>query len=95
MVRVESDHHDDDVLQIVGLLAEANDFVVIDSMKPQAAIAVQRAIFAPNPVYPGDEFFQAVGAGDVPTLDLVLFRIEIFLAAGFTRDIFAKLEAGP
>src|SRR5262249_15766021 len=52
---------------------------------------LQCDVFSADLVYQRDERSQASWFMQIPFLDLILFGIEIFLTAAFSRDIFIKL----
>src|SRR5678815_3799910 len=92
MMRVEIHDHDDDIAEIFSSFRVANHLLIIDLMKTEAPIALERRIVLANSVHMRDEVFQTVGAFPVPMLDLVLLRIEILLAARLSWTIFQQLE---
>src|SRR5215475_4763781 len=94
MMGVEVDHDEDNLPVILRVLAVAQELVVADGVKAQAPVAVQGWILTADAVDTGDEVFEAVRSSDVPFLNFVLFRVQIFLAAGLTGAILAELEGG-
>ena len=89
MICIEIDDHDYDIVQIVGVLAEADDLVVVDVVEPEIGVALQRLVLSTYPVHARDETLEAVRAVEIPVANLVFLRIEVFLAAGVTRAILA------
>ena len=57
MIGVQVHHHQDDVTEIVGLLAVADEPVIIDWVKEKTPVALQCHIFLSDAVHLGGEFF--------------------------------------
>jgi hypothetical protein len=89
---VEVDHHQDDVGQILGCLGVADELFVIDGMKAQTPVALERRVFPADPVHPADDVPQAVASINIPGFDLVLFRIQVLFTAEFFDLIFAEFK---
>ena len=92
VMRVQIDHNHDDVTLVVCAFAEAENLRIIDRIEAQVAIALESAVFVPDPVDAGNKLFKATRLFQIPSLDLIFFRIEIFFAAGFPRHVFTKLK---
>ena len=92
VMRIEVHRNDNNVIAIFGMFSETDNLVIVHGVKTQAAITMERRICRANLVHPRDKPAQAIGRIDVPILDLVFFRIQIFLAAGLTRRVDAELE---
>src|SRR6266516_3350470 len=89
--RIETYYGYDDVPFIRCVLAVADDLIIVDRMKPQAFVRLQRGIFLPNCIHPFDESAEARRIVEIPALDLIFLGIKILFASWFTRHILAKL----
>src|SRR5579863_4667968 len=83
---------DDNVGKIAGRLAVADYFGIIRLMKMQISVALESRIVAANLIDARDEVLQAPGGFEIPTLQFVLFGVEVLFAAGLPGCALAKLE---
>src|SRR3954468_2926930 len=90
VVGIQIDRHQDDARSL--LLGIAQQLVVVRRMEAQAPVRLQRGVLPPDPVQARDQRPQAVGALAIPALDLVLFRVQILLAARLARQALHQLE---
>ena len=93
--RIEVHDEEHDVVIAAGqddALAPAEDHVVLDALEPQRVIVLQRGCARRIAVHPADQVAQAVGAFEVPVPDLVLLRVEVFLAARLAGGALLQLE---
>src|SRR6266566_2161402 len=80
-MRIEIYHHQNDVVARRRYLGVEKDRVVVGVVKLQVVVELESAVFPPDLVQARDPF-----------LELIFFRVEIFLAAR-QRLILAKLKA--
>ena len=92
---VQVDHHQYDIGEVGGMLAVAQQVIIVRGVEPEVEIAVQRRVFPAGPVDPPDEVPEAIRPFDVPVLDFVLLRVQVFLAARLPRFVLTQLEGRP
>src|SRR5690606_32713685 len=73
----------------------ADQLIVIDAVELEAPIGLKRRVVAPNPVDARDQVREASWIPTMPAAHLILFRIEVLLAAGLARAVLEQLERGP
>ena len=81
LVRIEADDREHHVLVARQRLAVDEHLVVARVVEAHAEMAVQRGIGLADAVEPRDLAHDVAGRVEVPDADLVLLRVEIFLAA--------------
>jgi hypothetical protein len=94
MMRIEIDHHEDDVRVVLGVLAVTDQLVIAHGMKTKVLVALQRQVLASDVVDPCDKLFQAVRPIEIPRFDFVFFRIEILLTPWLAGAVLAELKGG-
>src|ERR1700746_2323979 len=77
VMRIQINHNHDDIAQVLGPFAEAENLRIIDGIETQAAIALKGSVFAPDPVHARSELSQAVWFFQIPALDLILLGIQV------------------
>src|ERR1700735_3008428 len=92
-MRIEIHDRYDSGRRFIGRLALSDDLIVVYRKKSQGPVCLERNLLAANLIYAADQRRQAVGALDVPHANLILFRIQVFLAARPQRLILAELES--
>src|SRR5919106_5540662 len=95
MVRIQVDNDENDVRQVIGALAVTNKLLVIDLVKAQICVTLQRWILPSDQIHPGNELLEAVGSIEIPVSDFVFLRIEILFTAHLTRTILTQLKGWP
>src|SRR2546430_15091640 len=92
VMRIEVDDHQHRARAVGRGLAVADELVVVDHVKAQVPVELQRRVRVPRRVHPGDEITKAVGPVQVSMTDLVFFGIEILFAVRLARPILTQLE---
>jgi len=64
-------------------------------MESQPPVALERGVFPPDAVEPGEEWPEAPGVVEVPPANLVFLRVEILLASCLPRLVLGQLERRP
>src|SRR5216684_6488644 len=75
VMRIEVDHHYDDVGEICGRLAVDNQLIVVDRVKAQTPIAVQSGILMTYVVHARNQASETIGVINIPLPDLVFLRV--------------------
>ena len=95
---VQRRDHDDGVAGLRVTLGEAQQLVVRDGVEPQALDALQGRVGATDPVQLADQRLQGVvvllGRPVVAGAQLVLLRVQVFLATRSDGLVLVQLEAG-
>ena len=74
-MRIEVDHHYDDVGEICGRLAVNNQLIVVDGVKTQTPIAMQSGVLMTYLVHARNQASETIGAINVPVPDLIFLRV--------------------
>jgi hypothetical protein len=82
---VQVDHHQQHVRQVWRHAAVADEGVIIDAVELQRAGMGNRRRRRSNLIHARDEVPQAIRAIDVVLMDLVLLRVQVFLAPRLAR----------
>ena len=88
VVRVEVDHGQHDVRIVGRALRVRQQLLVLGEVEPQAAVALQRRVLAPDPVDDARSARVTFGVA-VPVAQLVLLRVQVLLRAGLARAALA------
>src|SRR5437879_8787904 len=92
VMRIQVDDDQNDIGQILGVLAIANKLVVLDGMESEAPVMVKRRVLATDPVHNANYLAQALGLGQLPVLDLILLGVEVLFTAGLARTTLAQFK---
>src|SRR4051812_25012016 len=92
MIGTQVHDYEDNVRPVCSTLAIAEEFRIIHRMEAQVLIALEGWVLTPDAIYPCHKLLQALTVLQVPSADLVLFRIEIFLTAFEARTMLAEFK---
>ncbi len=70
-----------------------NQLFVVNRVEAQAAVAVKRGILPADAVDACDDVLETAGGVYVPGPDLVLFRVQVILAAELARLVIAQFKS--
>ena len=82
MRRIEIHHHENNVVPRRRHFSIAEDGVVLRAVEAQVIVELEGAIFFSNAIHARDPILDVPRRVPIPFLPLILFRFEIFLAAG-------------
>src|SRR5690349_18800664 len=95
VVRAEIDDNQDNVRSIGGCFAVADQLIVIDGMKLEAPVILERRVVVPNAIDERHQFAERSGTVPIPSPDLVFLRIQVLLASLPDGAAFAHFKSGP
>ena len=81
MMGVQIHNRQDDIGEVFGVFAVADELFVLDWVETQVPVTLERGVLPSDTVDPRYKVLEAVLPADIPVPDLILFRIQVFLAS--------------
>src|SRR5690349_19965724 len=89
------DDKQDNIRSIGECFAAAGQLIVIDGMKLEAPVILERRVVVPNAIDERHRFAERSGTIPIPSPDLVFLRIHVLLASLPDGAAFAHFKSGP